>query len=449
MALPQISPVTAVKVPPVIYVGPTLDRGAVKKWVPHAQLMPPIRRGDLYRDRLLGFTTFLILDGVFLERLAISPREIIDVLRDGAVVFGASSMGAIRAADCWPAGMKGIGTIYRLFRRGILTSDDEVAVAFSPRPPYPASTVPLVNVRYAMTRAVRRGVCSPATAERIVQAACELHFTDRDWMSILNSSVPDDLDRVLEFCRTEDLKSLDAVRALKAIRAWRPKPRVVSRSRTLLPSGAPSGGAPREAVSYPISPPSSVESGHLWRWLLATGRYRAYASGLADAARTGRLHGKGGLRPRRRALAEAESEEAACLDASSHAAPWLRLDLPAVAAALERGRSTPLLFSTLWAHESVFGPAVWSDMSASGDTAAIVARWSAVRRAVQDARVREGHPNASDWYLARAEIANNHGFRTWEDLRSVLGGEAGTWIPIEQVSKELALAKMLRRELFR
>jgi hypothetical protein len=390
----------------------------------------------------------LILDGVFLERLAISPREIIDVLRDGAVVFGASSMGAIRAADCWPAGMRGIGAIYRLFRRGILTSDDEVAVAFSPRPPYPASTVPLVNVRYAMSRAVRGGVCSPATADRIIQAACKLHFTDRDWLSILNSNVPDDVGRVLEFCRTQDLKALDAVRALKALRAWRPRGKVVSRSQGLLSTGLRSTGPPREAVSYPINPQSSVESGHLWRWLLATGRYRAYSSGLADAARTARLHGKRRLKPHRRALAEVDSEEAACLEASSDAAPWLQIDLPAVAAALARGRSSPLLFAALWAHERVFGPAVWSDMSASGDTAAIVARWNAVRRAVEDPRVRELHPSAGDWYLARAEIANNHGFRTWQDLRSVLGGEPGTWIPIEQVSKELALAKMLRRELF-
>jgi hypothetical protein len=118
-----------------VYVGPTLDPAAARTILPDAQLMPPIGRGELYRDRLLGFSVFLILDGVFLERLAVSPREIVDVLQDGATVVGASSMGAIRAAECRPAGMHGVGTIYHLYRRGHLTTEDDVAVAFHSVPP--------------------------------------------------------------------------------------------------------------------------------------------------------------------------------------------------------------------------------------------------------------------------------------------------------------------------
>jgi hypothetical protein len=130
--------------------------------------MPPIRRGDLYRDRLLGFRVFVILDGVFGQELAVSPREAIDVARDGAVVVGACSMGAIRAAECWPAGVEGVGAVYRLFRRGALTSDAEVAVAFSPEPPYRPVSVPLVNVRYALSRCLRDRVLSRTIAEQHV-----------------------------------------------------------------------------------------------------------------------------------------------------------------------------------------------------------------------------------------------------------------------------------------
>jgi len=68
----------------------------------------------------------VIIDGVFHQEPAVPPREILDVLEDGAVIVGASSMGALRAAECWPAGMRGVGTIYRLYRRGALKSDDEV-----------------------------------------------------------------------------------------------------------------------------------------------------------------------------------------------------------------------------------------------------------------------------------------------------------------------------------
>src|SRR5580765_3353945 len=176
------------RMPPIVYVGPTLDAAGVKEWLPEAQVMPPVRRGDLYRDRLLGFSFFLILDGVFLDELAISPREVVDVIRDAATIVGASSMGAIRAAECWTAGMHGVGSIYRMYRRGSLSSDDEVAITFSPLSPGLSATVPLVTVRYAVSRVVRRGALSKAEAAQIVRAAADLHYADRTWKSILQAA---------------------------------------------------------------------------------------------------------------------------------------------------------------------------------------------------------------------------------------------------------------------
>jgi hypothetical protein len=97
---------------PIVYVGPTLSVEAVQRAYPGCIIRPPIRRGDLYRDRMLRGAVFLILDGVFFQDEAISPREILDVIADGAMVVGASSMGALRAAECWPMGMRGVGSIY-------------------------------------------------------------------------------------------------------------------------------------------------------------------------------------------------------------------------------------------------------------------------------------------------------------------------------------------------
>ena len=111
---------------PVVYTGITLTAEDVHKVIPNARVRPPISRSDLYTDRIIGNSLFVIIDGVFQQREAISPREVIDVAMSGAIVVGASSMGALRAAECWPAGVRGVGSIYRLFRRGILDSDDEV-----------------------------------------------------------------------------------------------------------------------------------------------------------------------------------------------------------------------------------------------------------------------------------------------------------------------------------
>jgi hypothetical protein len=135
---------------------------------------------------MLGFSFFIILDGVFFDTLAVPPREVLDVLDDGGHILGAASMGAIRAAECWPAGMRGVGTIYRLFRRGALRSDDEVAVAFAPEMPREVSTVPLVNIRYALSRALRSGEIEAEQAKGILRAAETTLYSDRDWRGILS-----------------------------------------------------------------------------------------------------------------------------------------------------------------------------------------------------------------------------------------------------------------------
>ena len=160
--MPAASALNAVASEPIVYLGPSLSRREAQAALPGCCIRPPIRRGNLYRDRILRSSVFVILDGVFFQQEAISPREVIDVVRDGALVVGACSLGAVRAAECWPAGMRGLGSIYRLFRRGILLSDDEVALAFEPGGSYRSFSVPLINVRYALRHAVRKGRLSPA-----------------------------------------------------------------------------------------------------------------------------------------------------------------------------------------------------------------------------------------------------------------------------------------------
>src|SRR5688572_32760283 len=54
------------------------------------------------------------------------------LFRSGVRVFGAASMGALRAAELQPFGMIGVGQVFQAYRRGHLTDDDEVAVAHGP-----------------------------------------------------------------------------------------------------------------------------------------------------------------------------------------------------------------------------------------------------------------------------------------------------------------------------
>jgi hypothetical protein len=164
---------------PIVFLGPSARREELAAVCPTAQFLPPIQRDDLYRARERGGSIFLIIDGMFSHCLAVSPREIIDVIRDGALVLGASSMGAVRSAECWPSGMRGLGVIARLYRMGRLDSDDEVAVSVDPVNEFASLTVALINVRFAVSGARRRRLLDQDSAAAIVRAAKQIHFPDR------------------------------------------------------------------------------------------------------------------------------------------------------------------------------------------------------------------------------------------------------------------------------
>jgi hypothetical protein len=250
---------------PVVYVGSTLTAEEVRHVLPEAIVRPPARRLDLYRDRAFGASTFVIIDGVFFQQLAIAPREVLDLLADGARVIGASSMGALRAAECWPRGMIGKGAIYRLFKRGWLQSDDEVAVSFRPDRPEHGS-VALVNVRYAARCAVRARLLSQTQARALLSAAQALFFADRHWPRILADariSADETLRAALE---GYDLKRADARRCLRYVASLPPQPSaphvMVPRDHTRERTADPTQHAPHDAAAK------------LADWLLLSGRYR-------------------------------------------------------------------------------------------------------------------------------------------------------------------------------
>jgi hypothetical protein len=141
-----------------------------------------VRRGDLPAV-LAGGTLphyVLIVDGEFAQSLSVTATEVRDLIRAGVTVMGASSMGALRAAECWPLGMRGYGWIYGAYRAQRIEADDEVALTFHPRT-LAATTVPLVNVRWAAARARRRGAIDAAEAATVVAAAHAISYYERRW----------------------------------------------------------------------------------------------------------------------------------------------------------------------------------------------------------------------------------------------------------------------------
>jgi hypothetical protein len=168
----------------LVFVGPSISRATVRS-VFLGVVRPPIRRGQL--DELLRCpnppAAVGIVDGRFLQDLAVSPKEVLRALDSGIVVYGASSIGALRAVECAPYGAVGIGAIYSLFASGELEADDEVALTYDPDT-LRATSEPLVNIRVAMDHAVSIGALSAATAKLVVATAKALYFPDRSYRNV-------------------------------------------------------------------------------------------------------------------------------------------------------------------------------------------------------------------------------------------------------------------------
>lgn len=199
-----------------VFLGPTLTRDEARTLLPHAVYLPPAGQADL----LSALTThrpqaIALIDGVFGQSLSVWHKEILYALSQGVAVYGASSMGALRAVECAPFGMVGVGEVVRAYREGHITGDDEVALAHAgPEDGFLPLSEPLVNLRATLTRAVADGVVDAALHDRVIGAAKALFFPERTRDRILAEaglSAPE--QRRIESCLTEryvDVKAEDA-----------------------------------------------------------------------------------------------------------------------------------------------------------------------------------------------------------------------------------------------
>jgi ribosomal protein S12 methylthiotransferase accessory factor len=199
---------------PVVFLGPSLPLHEAAA-ILDADFRPPIRRGDL--AEVPSGSLVAIIDGVFDQHLAVSPREIRKAMADGVEVFGGASMGALRAAEV--PGVRGVGLIHAWYRDGVVVRDDEVALLFDPGT-YESFTVPTVNVRFAVERLARPGTIDADVAARLLQAATRLPYTQRTYRAIVIEGGLDDrpdIQDLVAMLEAHDLKRTDAQAVLEAV----------------------------------------------------------------------------------------------------------------------------------------------------------------------------------------------------------------------------------------
>jgi len=205
---------------PLVFLGPSLKRAEAASLLA-AEFRPPARRGDIYRGLLDGYTTIVLIDGEFHGRPSVWQREIVDALAEGAVVHGASSMGALRAAELHGFGMVGHGRIFEWYRDGVIDGDDEVALTYGPAElDYLSLSEPLVNIRATLAAAVPEIITAEEHAW-LIESVRSLYFPERCFATLQAASPAakwptvrrNALSRFLAERRI-DQKRLDAVAAL-------------------------------------------------------------------------------------------------------------------------------------------------------------------------------------------------------------------------------------------
>ncbi len=176
---------------PIVFLGPSLATKDARALL-DADYRPPVRQGDVMRAIEARPPAIAIIDGIFKDAPTVRHREILWALSEGVPVYGAASMGALRAAELDDSGMIGVGLIYRWYRRYPLLPDDAVALTHAPAAlGHHALSDALVDIRRSLSAAVRAGEIDAATARRLADKAADLPFPDRRLTDLAASELPE------------------------------------------------------------------------------------------------------------------------------------------------------------------------------------------------------------------------------------------------------------------
>ncbi len=165
-----------------VFVGPSVPTTEVRALLPEAFVLPPVAMGGVTRVVPERPELIAIIDGLFHSRPAVFHKEILHALAEGIPVVGAASMGALRAAELEPFGMRGVGEIFRAFRCGDLEDDDEVAVAHAEADAgFAPCSDAMVNIRFGLRAAVREQRVERSTATTLNEIAKQWFYPERSW----------------------------------------------------------------------------------------------------------------------------------------------------------------------------------------------------------------------------------------------------------------------------
>lgn len=166
-----------------VFVGPSLGKNYLPQ---HWERFEPAQLGSIYHATQLGFKSIVLIDGYFGTVPSVWHKEILYAQSRGVTVFGASSMGALRAAELARFGMVGAGLIFRLYRSGVIVDDDEVCLIHSTKEfGFKPLTVPMINVRITLGKMRAKGILNDRCSKHLITELKRVHFSDRN-LKVIN-----------------------------------------------------------------------------------------------------------------------------------------------------------------------------------------------------------------------------------------------------------------------
>lgn len=207
----------------IIFAGPTIAKPDILRLC-DATVLPPAAMGDVFRAAKRRPRAIGIIDGYFEGAPSVWHKEILWTMAEGIAVFGAASMGALRAAELASFGMRGIGDIFADYLDGRLEDDDEVALEHGPAETgYIAMSEPMVNIRATIARSVSEGILSAAAADGLIGLAKRQFYKERSWQGLLRDNpaamAPSERDALARWLPANaiDVKRNDALKMAAAM----------------------------------------------------------------------------------------------------------------------------------------------------------------------------------------------------------------------------------------
>lgn len=187
----------------VVFLETSLTHQEAMHLLPDATYLPSIQKGDVLKAIKEGYKRIVIIDGNFSWVPSVWHKEILTALDYGLEVWGAASMGALRAAELDDFGMKGHGRIYEMYKHEEIDGDDEVALAYSKY--NHDQTIPFINIRLTLDR------LTISNKDTMLNSIRSIFYTERTWEKIAQK-LPEELYVLIKSnyidAKKEDAKQL-------------------------------------------------------------------------------------------------------------------------------------------------------------------------------------------------------------------------------------------------